>query len=100
MELNGILFTKDKETYRVLDLTYGIPLGHIEKVEGPGWVLLLALGTTFLDYGQLTTLAEFIKGLQKDVEGNETLGPCGCVDYHMADCPTRTSVYDMEVKRF
>ena len=19
-----------------------------------------------------------------------TLGPCGCTDYHMADCPTRT----------
>jgi hypothetical protein len=20
----------------------------------------------------------------------DTLGPCGCVDYHMADCPLRT----------
>lgn len=21
---------------------------------------------------------------------NDTLGPCGCTDYHMSDCPTRT----------
>lgn len=20
---------------------------------------------------------------------NDTLGPCGCTDYHMSDCPTR-----------
>ena len=25
---------------------------------------------------------------------DDTLGPCGCVDYHMADCPTRTSYAD------
>lgn len=24
-------------------------------------------------------------------EQDETLGPCGCVDYHMADCPTRSN---------
>lgn len=29
-------------------------------------------------------------------EDSETLGNCGCVDYHMADCPIRTSTYDME----
>ena len=23
-------------------------------------------------------------------EADDTLGPCGCTDYHMADCPTRT----------
>ena len=23
-----------------------------------------------------------------------TLGPCGCVDYHYADCPTRERTYD------
>ena len=23
-----------------------------------------------------------------------TLGSCGCTDYHLADCPTRTSYYD------
>lgn len=27
-------------------------------------------------------------------EENDTLGPCGCVDYHMADCPTRTGYSD------
>lgn len=21
---------------------------------------------------------------------DDTLGPCGCTDYHLADCPTRT----------
>lgn len=62
-ELNGILFTQDKELYRVLDLSYDIPLGILEKVEGPGWVLVLEPNVTFLDYGQLRTLAEFIKGL-------------------------------------
>lgn len=25
---------------------------------------------------------------------HETLGPCGCVDYHMADCPIRTASRD------
>ena len=25
---------------------------------------------------------------------NEALGPCGCTDYHMADCPTRTGYAD------
>lgn len=24
----------------------------------------------------------------------ETLGACGCTDYHMADCPTRTGYAD------
>jgi len=23
-------------------------------------------------------------------DDDDTLGPCGCTDYHMADCPTRT----------
>lgn len=25
---------------------------------------------------------------------DDTLGPCGCTDYHMADCPTRTGYHD------
>lgn len=25
-----------------------------------------------------------------DCEPNETLGSCGCVDYHYSDCPIRT----------
>lgn len=24
------------------------------------------------------------------LEGPNVLGPCGCIDYHMADCPTVT----------
>jgi len=24
----------------------------------------------------------------------DALGPCGCTDYHMADCPTRDAHYD------
>ena len=23
---------------------------------------------------------------------SDKLGPCGCVDYHLADCPTRTAL--------
>lgn len=33
----------------------------------------------------------------KDYEEDETLGSCGCVDYHMADCPIRTAHFDMEL---
>ena len=30
-----------------------------------------------------------LMGLIDDEEDEaETLGPCGCTDYHMADCPT------------
>lgn len=29
-----------------------------------------------------------------DEEDDGTLGPCGCVDYHVADCPTRTGSHD------
>lgn len=63
MEFNGILFTQDKDTYRVLDLNYGIPLGILHKDEGPGWVLTLERDVTFLDWGQCQTLANFIKDL-------------------------------------
>lgn len=24
----------------------------------------------------------------------DALGPCGCVDYHMSDCPLRTAAID------
>lgn len=27
-------------------------------------------------------------------EGDGTLGPCGCIDYHYADCPTRAGAHD------
>ena len=32
--------------------------------------------------------------LRQEEEVDDTLGPCGCVDYHMADCPTRTGYAD------
>lgn len=25
----------------------------------------------------------------------DALGPCGCHDYHLADCPTRTAGHDL-----
>lgn len=28
------------------------------------------------------------------VDDDGTLGPCGCTDYHLADCPVRTSRLD------
>lgn len=28
---------------------------------------------------------------------SETLGSCGCTDYHMADCPTRTASVDSSI---
>jgi hypothetical protein len=30
----------------------------------------------------------------EDDEDDWTLGSCGCTDYHMADCPTRTASTD------
>jgi hypothetical protein len=27
-------------------------------------------------------------------EDDDVLGPCGCTDYHMSDCPTRTGYAD------
>jgi hypothetical protein len=35
-----------------------------------------------------------IMGMIDDEEEHEKLGACGCTDYHMADCPTRTGAYD------
>ena len=35
--------------------------------------------------------------LDEDKEREEeTLGPCGCTDYHMADCPIRAPAGDLE----
>lgn len=31
---------------------------------------------------------------EPESDDDETLGPCGCVDYHTADCPTRTGSHD------
>ena len=35
-----------------------------------------------------------IIALIDDEEEHEKLGSCGCTDYHMADCPTRTGSYE------
>jgi len=33
----------------------------------------------------------------EEMEEDFTLGPCGCTDYHMSDCPTRTTyTYDAD----
>lgn len=39
--------------------------------------------------------AEFVSRVNDEpvAEVDHTLGPCGCVDYHYADCPTRGGVY-------
>jgi len=31
---------------------------------------------------------------ERRAQDDETLGPCGCTDYHMSDCPTRTGYAD------
>ena len=33
---------------------------------------------------------------ERGSEDDDTLGPCGCTDYHMSDCPTRTGYGVME----
>lgn len=43
-----------------------------------------------------------------DADFRETLGNCGCTDYHMADCPLRTgdsgidadTIYSMDADQF
>lgn len=37
---------------------------------------------------------EFVRGSLQPAEDDDTLGPCGCTDYHMADCPLRTGSSD------
>lgn len=54
------------------------------------------LGLTELHGGRLAYSGE-IHGMMEfdfdDPEVDETLGSCGCTDYHMADCPTRTDSF-------
>ena len=38
--------------------------------------------------GQIHAMMEF--DFDSPEPDDDTLGPCGCTDYHMADCPTRT----------
>jgi hypothetical protein len=41
-----------------------------------------------------------ILALIEDEEEHETLGPCGCSDYHMADCSVRTAQFDDDHERY
>jgi len=40
--------------------------------------------------GEIHSMMEFDFDSPTDESDDETLGPCGCTDYHMSDCPTRT----------
>jgi hypothetical protein len=39
-------------------------------------------------------LIEAGKALETEYRSEPTLGPCGCTDYHMADCPLMTGGSD------
>lgn len=47
---------------------------------------------------ELLTKFDITRKDEPDDEGttaeDDTLGNCGCVDYHMSDCPLRTAAYD------
>lgn len=62
MEINGLVFTKVDNKYLVEDINYMCVIGVLICHEVLGWILY-DIKTTFLDYGQLATIAEFMKGL-------------------------------------
>lgn len=39
--------------------------------------------------GSAADVAERVYALADMLRESDALGPCGCIDYHMADCPTR-----------
>ena len=47
-------------------------------------------------YMQGHTFAVLSDQPNDDDQGSESLGSCGCTDYHMADCPTRTGNYERD----
>lgn len=56
------------------------------------------MGITGLHGGRLAFTADLVAVMEFDFdssepEQDESLGPCGCTDYHMADCPTRTDSF-------
>jgi len=49
---------------------------------------------TFLEFCICEVKAQYLVEMDLGGQEVETLGSCGCVDYHMADCPLRTSGAD------
>lgn len=45
-------------------------------------------GTLWGSFDSLERAIEYVTGSRADENDPGTLGPCGCTDYHMADCPT------------
>lgn len=67
-EINGVFAEKQAHTYGMFDLSYGVHLGWLDLHEGPGWVFSLGPTCKFLDYSQLTAIAEFIKELNGETD--------------------------------
>lgn len=66
-EIHGLIFADgDNGTYNVFDLNYMCSVGTISLADGPGWII--DVDASFLDYGQLMVLAEFIKKLNHQIK--------------------------------
>lgn len=65
IELHGLVFTKisDQPVWKILDLSYGRVIGHLGLREGPGYILDMNANGSWLDFGQMSTIVEFIKNL-------------------------------------
>lgn len=48
------------------------------------------IGATEQRQGRVEFLSVTDKGKELFDQEGDTLGPCGCTDYHMADCPLMT----------
>lgn len=83
------------------------------RFDGPEYSVVTGEGDAtrvVLSFDSLNDAAQF--ALRLNIEGEderlvvpsegqyETLGPCGCVDYHYADCPLRTGGSDMTVEDY
>lgn len=60
IEQGGLLFKKiDKLSWIVHDMSYGCRVGRLVVVDGPG-PILEDITASFLDWGQMNTIANFI----------------------------------------
>lgn len=61
IEFHGIVFSRQSNyVWKLLDLSYGVTLGHLSLVEGPGWVLDTS-EVSFIDVGQMYSIIKFVE---------------------------------------
>lgn len=66
-EINGlrIRYNVGSNRYFLVDMNYASSIGALSLEEGPGWVL--HVWTSFLDWGQLQTVADLVSALNEEL---------------------------------